>query len=77
MRLGIYNNNASNDIYPKSLFADAGELDVSANTGYRSLSFPANTNLALDTRYWAAILSNDNTVAVLGMLPTSVIFWGI
>jgi hypothetical protein len=75
LRIGIYNNNASNDNWPTSLVLDCGEIDVSAGsaTGPRFVTGIAQ-NLSADTRYWAAVITNDSNVNISGL--SYPIFWG-
>ena len=72
-RLGIYQNAGSTDSAPRTLVEDGGELDITT-TGFKSLTI--DVNLTADTRYWAALLSNNTNAVVAALQPQSIIFWG-
>jgi hypothetical protein len=74
--LGIYENAGNTNNAPSGLVIDAGELDISS-TGFKSLNI--DQALTADTRYWAALLSNDGVAVVLTVAAgTSAksIHWG-
>jgi hypothetical protein len=74
LRIGIYANNSSTDNYPKGRVLDAGEIDVSGAGGVKEIT-GLNANLSADTRYWAAVLTNDSTVQIGALPASSIIFW--
>jgi hypothetical protein len=79
LRLGIYANNGSRDNYATTLLLDAGEFDVSPAGGLPiGCNYLINLNqaLAADNRYWAAVLTNDNSVQIATIPTQDMIFWG-
>jgi len=75
-RLGIYANNSNADNFPKGLVLDAGEVDLLQPPLLKWITNLSQA-LAADTRYWAAILTNGSGVAIYGLGPLSVLFWGV
>jgi hypothetical protein len=79
VRLGIYANNSSKDNYPKSLAVDAGELDVNnpPSLGCNFLTLNPTVDLTSNSRYWAALLSNDATYQIASLATSTLNFWGV
>jgi hypothetical protein len=75
IRLGIYQNAGNANNKPAALLIDGGELDVTT-TGIKTLTIAGGQNLTDNTRYWATLLCNDNTVAIQAIDPGAMFFWG-
>ncbi len=69
-RIGIYMDD--NNMYPKELLLDAGDVDISVGGGGGVLSVNINQILSADTIVWLCILA-DGTTTVRAFSSTSVI----